>query len=57
MPKAISIFQKKIEKNQNEKTFPQNHAFFPLPSSSLHFQKKLITKSETFLGFIPLGNH
>ena len=52
VPKSIS----KFEKFENEKSFSEI-MLVSLLSDSLRFQKQLITKSETRLGFKPLGNH
>ena len=40
-----------------ENVFPKSWLFVTLPSDSLQFQKKLMTKSETRFGFKPSGNH
>ena len=55
VPKSISKFEK-FEKFENEKSFSEI-MLVSLLSDSLQFQKQLITKSETRLGFKPLGNH
>ena len=53
------IFQipKSLKSLKMKKVFPKSYFFVSLLSDSLQFQTQLITKSETRLGFKPLGNH